>query len=177
MRIISGKYKNKLLFSPNDNQIRPTMDRAKEGLFNVIGVDIVNSIFIDFYSGTGNIGIEALSRGASKVIFIDNNPQAIKLIKLNTQNLDVTFEIFNANISQFEIGMMCDIMFFDPPYNIDLSIFKKNIEKNLTFLNSFGQVVIELDKECFLEFNKLRKFKCKKYGKTVFTFYDLIENE
>ena len=81
MRIIAGKHRGRVLKEFNGRDIRPTSDRAKEALFNILQFDIAGCSFLDLYSGTGGIGLEAISRGAEKVVFVDNSRESVKLLK------------------------------------------------------------------------------------------------
>ena len=94
MRIISGLFKGRRLTAPNGLTIRPTPDKVKGAIFNIIGERIIESSFLDLFAGTGAIGIEALSRGAREVIFVDNSIKAINIIKENLQKIyDLRFTI------------------------------------------------------------------------------------
>ena len=85
MRIIAGDYKGRRLNAPADYKIRPTADKVKEALFSIIGDDIDEAVVCDLFSGTGNLGLEALSRGADKCYFVDNSAESIRLIKENIE--------------------------------------------------------------------------------------------
>ncbi len=123
MRVISGKFKGKKLFSPENNNVRPTTDRIKETMFNILArVGIEGATVLDLFGGTGALGIEALSRGASKVVFIDRSPDSVKLIKQNLAHVGAdqrTYEIYNVDF-QFALKKLkdrsFDVIFADPPY-------------------------------------------------------------
>jgi 16S rRNA (guanine966-N2)-methyltransferase len=128
IRIIAGKYRSRQLKTLKGAALRPTRDRLRETLFNILGELVVGSCFIDAFAGTGAVGIEALSRGAREVIFIENHAAAAALIKKNLESLEIRAEArilsidalrglemlakesFNANQGQ-------EILFFDPPYD------------------------------------------------------------
>ena len=90
MRVIAGKFRSRQLKSLKGMALRPTSDRLRETLFNVLGERVAGSIFIDLFAGTGAVGIEALSRGAREVIFVEKHPPAAALIKKNLESLEVT---------------------------------------------------------------------------------------
>jgi len=90
MRIIAGKYRSRLLKSLKGDALRPTSDRLRETLFNILGADVAGSCFLDLFAGTGAVGIEALSRGASEAIFVENHGPAAKLIRRNLDSLAIT---------------------------------------------------------------------------------------
>ncbi|MFH4901868.1 16S rRNA (guanine(966)-N(2))-methyltransferase RsmD [Staphylococcus cohnii] len=122
MRVISGIHKSKPLESMEGRNTRPTMDKVKEGIFN--SLHEVSGIGLDLFAGSGALGIEALSRGMEKVIFVDQNFKAIKIIKANLQhlNIDEQAEVYKNNadralkaLSKREIQF--DVIFLDPPYD------------------------------------------------------------
>jgi 16S rRNA (guanine966-N2)-methyltransferase len=136
MKVISGKFKGRLIEINRKNNFRPTLSRIREDLFNLLehnaklNVELKSAIFCDLFCGSGSIGIEALSRGAKKVIFNDieySNIEPIKefLQKTKTSN----FEIFNINgyNQKNEILEECDILYLDPPYDHDLSFLEENL--------------------------------------------------
>lgn len=127
MRIIGGKYRGKKLTTPTDNNIRPTTDRMRETLFNMLehgsGPGIRGSRVLDLYAGSGALGIEALSRNAEYVSFVDNNHNSIKLIKDNIRLIDSPENVSTISMDASKInnrGNTFDIIFIDPPYRKDL---------------------------------------------------------
>ena len=87
MRVVAGKHRSRPLYSPKNSDVRPTTDMVKESIFNIIQNDVIGSKFLDLFAGSGAIGIEAISRGAEKVVFVDNSKESISLIKQNLQML------------------------------------------------------------------------------------------
>ena len=87
MRIITGKYKGRKLYTPKDRHVRPTSDRVKEAIFSMLGEAIMDNRVLDLFAGTGSLGLESLSRGASHCVFVDNNRESIQLIKDNIAHL------------------------------------------------------------------------------------------
>tara|TARA_B100001029_G_scaffold179454_1_gene189020 strand:+ start:2572 stop:3144 length:573 start_codon:yes stop_codon:yes gene_type:complete len=131
MRIISGKFKNKKIFFPNNLKTRPLKDSVRENIFNILdhsnnlNIIIKNSNVLDFYSGSGSFGLECISREASKVFFIENDFEALKNLKKNITNLNSENKtvLFDKNVSDFIKNLdtkifnkKFDIVFFDPPY-------------------------------------------------------------
>lgn len=121
MRIISGKYKGQLLNHFSADHIRPTTDRVKESLFNIIQSELPGSMVLDLFSGTGNLGIEALSRGAASVTFVESHPKSLEIIKKNLEKLKVTepHQIHNKDVLRFlslPHENPFDIIFADPPF-------------------------------------------------------------
>ncbi len=122
MRIISGKYKGHLLVEFKADHIRPTTDRVKETLFNKMMFDIAGARVVDFFSGTGNLGIESLSRGAREVVFVEKHPKSIDILKKNLTKLKVPmpdYQIISMDVLAFlkdYQGEAFDIIFADPPF-------------------------------------------------------------
>lgn len=153
MRIISGSARGIRLIAPEGLETRPTADRIKESLFNMIALDIPNANFLDLFSGSGAIGIEALSRGASHSTFIDNNKNAISSI---TQNLKKSKLEENATIINNDIlnalkklsdtnnkNNKFDIIFLDPPYNQGLTEPVLNLISQAKLLSGDGFIICE----------------------------------
>ena len=122
MRVIGGQYRHRKLSYPEDNKnIRPTKDRIREAFFSAVG-DLSNKNFLDLYAGSGSMGIEAISRGASKAYFVDNNKISIGFVNDNLKSLNITnFELFYTDdltaLKQFkESGLKFDLIYLDPPY-------------------------------------------------------------
>ena len=171
MKIISGKYKGRILDGFTIVGTRPTMDRVKESLFGMIQNEINDSVVLDLFSGSGNLGIEAISEGAKYAYLVDNNKKAINTIKKNIENISITncsivkqdyIEALN-NLATKEI--IFDIIFLDPPYKTDYIknsieiIIKKNLIKNE------GIIVCESDSVDKVIYNDhYKKIKEKRYG-------------
>lgn len=123
MRVIAGNYGSRKLKGPGRARLRPTSDRLRETLFNVLGASIEDSLFVDLYAGTGAMGIEALSRGAREAVFIESHPAAARLIRDNLASLGISrgAEMIEADA---ERGLdllagrrvLADFIFLDPPY-------------------------------------------------------------
>lgn len=137
MRVIAGKARSLALKTLDSDSTRPTTDKIKETLFNMIQYDICDCVFLDLFSGSGAIGIEALSRGAQKCIFVEQNPKAIRCINENLlfTKLKSYAEVIKSDVITFlnnpSIGSVdfFDFIFMDPPYN-------KHLEKNALYLLS-----------------------------------------
>jgi 16S rRNA (guanine(966)-N(2))-methyltransferase RsmD len=180
IRVISGSVKGRRLKSPGNLKVRPTADRVKEALFNIIRDRVPGSIFLDLFAGTGNIGIEALSRGASMVVFVEQHYKTIQLIK---ENLDLTglndyATLLKGNIPSCfsSLGAMSykyDLIFMDPPYLKDLINCALSGIDEYDLLLPGGQAIVECSKleDLPLEVNKLRLIRQEKYGDTILGFY------
>jgi len=123
MRVIGGKYRSRRVASGRGMALRPTSDRLRETLFDILQARIASSFFVDGYAGTGAVGIEALSRGAGKVVFLEKHRSGTALIRKNLAELDITAgaEILACDVAAgltalAARGALADILFFDPPY-------------------------------------------------------------
>lgn len=185
MRVISGKARGKKLKTPENDNIRPTLDRVKENVFNVIGFSIRNAVVLDLFSGTGAIGIEALSRGAKQVYFVDKDRKSYELTEFNVKSakLEENAVILNQDaenaLIQFENkDLKFDIIFLDPPYN--KGIVQKILQQleKYNIMQSEGVVIVETDREEETpeKFGKFFKQKEKSYSSTKITFYG-VDNE
>ncbi len=172
MRIIAGEYKNRKLVAPKDLKIRPTMDRTKEALFNIINHNIYDKSFLDLFAGSGSISCEAISRGASYVVCVDNNKEAIRIINENNKIVDNKISIINADVVNFikTTTSSFDYIFVDPPYDIDIDVVNNIIDLIMdnNILNNKGMLIIELGVESQID-NKYI-YNVRKYGKTQFYF-------
>ncbi|MGB9813466.1 MAG: 16S rRNA (guanine(966)-N(2))-methyltransferase RsmD [Thermovenabulum sp.] len=178
MRIIGGIFRGRKLKSLRGMNTRPTSDIVRESLFNVLGEKVVNSVFVDIFAGTGAVGIEALSRGARKVYFIEKDYKACKIIKENLNNLGVLKEaiIIKGEVPGiiFDINPEddFDIIFLDPPYKKGLTLpsihalQKKGLIKN----NTLVIIQCPFDEKVDLP-EGFSVIKEKKYGITKLIFF------
>ena len=181
MRVISGKSRGKKLVSLDGDNTRPTLDRVKEALFNIIQFKVKDAVVLDLFAGTGALGIEALSRGAKEAVFCDKVPDAIKVIKqnvINTNNLDKA-TIINKEYQEVlenlsKQSRKFDIVFLDPPYKTNLAIesLQKIIMSDL--LTEDGTIIIETDdinkEREILKIEKVEIFDKRKYGSVWLIF-------
>lgn len=185
MRVIAGKAKGVRLSGVPGSETRPTQDRVKEALFNILQTEIQNTDFLDLYAGNGGIGIEALSRGARCAVFVDSKPACAKMIRSNLSAAKLeNGEILNMPVERAlerlkRAGRQFDIIFLDPPYGRGL------VEKTLealadgALLRKSGVVVAEYGaKEEFnLSTSNFELMRQVKYGDTVLGFFTLREDE
>ena len=163
MRIIAGKYKGRKIHSAPISNLRPTLGRVKETLFAIIenNVELYDAYVLDIFAGTGNLGLEALSRGASKVVFLENNINSIKLIKQNVE----TFSVFDKiQILQYDVfkgidylkkkGVKFDLIIMDPPFRNDyLNRILKETDI-ISLLNDDGLFVCEVEKKYEINYDE-----------------------
>ena len=179
MRVISGTLKGRKIDGFDIEGTRPTMDRVKESIFSTIQFSIRDSIVLDLFSGSGNLGIEAISNGANKCYFIDNNRVAINTINKNIKNFNIEDnsilikdDYMNAlnNLKNTKF----DIVFLDPPYKDDYidKAITKLLEYNM--LNKDALIICEYNKEINHEYDLLEEAKTKKYGDKFVTIFKKI---
>ena len=181
MRVISGSARGRKLVTPEGLATRPTTDRIKETLFNIIAFDLRESKFLDLFSGSGGIGIEALSRGASEACFVDFSMESIGCIK---QNLEATRLFDKAGVLEMDVfsalellarqNKKFDIVFMDPPYNMQLvDKALRWIEKG-ELLSEDGFIIAEMDiNEDIPRPDKLKVYRVKDYKTNKMVFYRL----
>lgn len=185
MRVIAGKAKSLHLKTLEGLDTRPTTDRIKETLFNMINHQIYDSNFLDLFSGSGGIGIEALSRGARKAVFIENNKTALACIKDNLVFTKLT-EYASVIESDVLIGLrrlesekiVFDFVFMDPPFNKNLEKQVLNYLKSSSLINENTNIIIEADLKT--NFDYLEEFgfhfiKNKEYKTNKHVFVGLKE--
>lgn len=178
MRVISGKCRGTHLMAPEGMETRPTTDRIKETLFNMIAFDIPECQFLDLFSGSGAIGIESLSRGAKRAVFVDQGEKALACIKANLEKTRLTADakVIGTNVLD-AIRMLArnheafDIIFLDPPYALEgIDRILEAIEKN-NLLNEEGYIILERSTNSIVKLpQSLVLWKEKQYRTTTLSF-------
>lgn len=177
MRVISGKARGVNLKTPDGLVTRPTTDRVKEALFSIIQFDLPGASVLDLFGGTGQLGIEALSRGAKKAVFVDAGEAACKLIRENLKRAKMENDAQIIRSDYLAYLQRCKerfhIVFLDPPY---AEVFLENALKKLTeidILESGAIIVAErpVEKELTLDLPGFSRSKDYKYGNTLLTLY------
>ena len=187
MRIIAGKFKGKKILEPQDQNTRPLKDLAKESIFNVVkhsnkfNSNIENANILDLFSGVGSFGLEAISRGAKFVTFVENYQSVLNVLKKNIQNLNlnekskiIEKDIFQSNFFK-ELSNNFDLIFIDPPFKEKkISLILSEI-KNSNILKKDGLIIIHRNSEekevYFKEFKILEE---KKYGISKIIFGTIL---
>ncbi len=179
MRIISGTAKGTKLHTLEGENTRPTLDRVKEALFNIISSYVYDATILDLFSGSGALAIEALSRGANKAIICDNNKKAIQIINENLSKTRFTKKsiIVNDDYANCLIKLKnekFDIIFLDPPYGKELGIKSINQISELNLLNEDGIIVLETDKTESVptEIGIYKKSNERIYGRVKINFFE-----
>lgn len=185
MRIIAGKYRGRKLKSPTSLQTRPTSDRLRETLFNILAPRIEGARFLDLCAGTGAVGIEAASRGAVHVTFVDQSRKMCALIEANVDGLEIDdgeVEVATAEATKF-LGRHAkkgtqrfDIIFFDPPYASDYEEVLNYVgEHSAALLVDAGMVVVEHQKKRDLaaQYGALACYRVLKQGDSALSFFSV----
>ncbi len=175
MRVISGKARGLKLTSPAGNDTRPTLDRVKEALFSMLLPYLSEASVLDLFAGSGALGIEALSRGADKAVFIDNSKAAIECVKknLSAARLENSATVIISSAEDYlkKCTEKFDIIFLDPPYAKGLYESTLSLIKDCNLLSESGIIVIEWDYDIGFT-DKISRFevlKEKKYGRVGIT--------
>ena len=183
MRVISGKYRGRRLKGPSGTELRPTGDRLKESLFNILRPNIAGGIVIDTFGGTGAIGIEALSRGAKESVFIESDAAGCRLIRKNLElcGIQTGYRILQEDVfaslrSLARHGFKANIAFFDPPYNWKPygDLLKIIFNRDLLLQPSF--VVIEHHRKASLpeSGDGYRRCRVVRQGDHCLSFYEPV---
>lgn len=182
LRIVSGTSKGRKLRSVPGNSTRPITDRVKTSLYDILGQDIVGSTMLDLFAGTGSVGIEALSRGADYVLFIDNNFQAIKTIKFNLEitNLNKSAEVIKSDALAYinkPPTKKFDYIYIAPPQYKGLWIKALElIDSKHQWLSSDGWIIVQIHPTEYQSINTVNvfEFEQRRYGSTSLVFYQII---
>ncbi len=184
IRVIAGSAKGRRLKLVPGTGTRPVMDRVKESLFNIIGRDIYDSVFLDLFAGTGSVGIEALSRGAQKAVFIDIDRKAIQTIQENLAlaklaDRAVIRKADSLNVLKQTPNEQYDFIYVAPPqYNgIWLQVLKA-LDANPKWIPPGAEVIVQIDpsEETSVAFEHLETSDQRSYGRTLLWFFVAREN-
>jgi 16S rRNA (guanine(966)-N(2))-methyltransferase RsmD len=177
MRVIAGKARGIRINAPVGREIRPTLDRVRESLFNIIGPQVGESRFLDLFAGTGAVGLEALSRGAERVTFVDSDVRALKTVRENLARTRMVGQVRCARLTLpreiAEIHGVFDLVFADPPYRFAEYGTLLEAIGDAPFLAPQALVVLEhrCDAEVPEEAGQLQRTRRKEYGDTILSFY------
>lgn len=187
MRITGGKYGGLKLLGPTHEGLRPTTDMLREALFNILGAAFHNGRVLDLFAGAGTLGIEALSRGAGAVSFVEKDPRGLRLLRKNLQRLPdeiaTKVSIFPADVLRIlpKIGREeapYDLIFIDPPFKVNL--WRPVLEQisQLSLLAATGQIVVEMAKYNHLpdRVDRLQRVDKRVYGEVSLEFWKYIND-
>jgi len=183
MRIISGAYRGLRLQTLKSGKLRPTSDQLRETLFDVLGPAVAGSTFLDAYAGSGAVGLEALSRGAAEVVFIDRHRAAVELIRKNLEALKIEsgFRLMSCEVVRglerlAEEGGRLDYLFLDPPYE-EIREYHHALRQSGRgdLLKPTSWVIAEHSRHCVLEdhYGALHRIRLLRHGDAQLAFYRL----
>ena len=187
MRIISGKFRGLKLHSPTNIEIRPTSDRLRESLFSIINsnkydVNIIDANVIDICTGTGALGIEALSRGAKNLYLIDNEQNSLDIVKTNLSKIksyDIESSVYirkaDANKPFKNINLIFNIVLIDPPYNSSIIQQCLPLLKEYNLIDKNSLVFAETSKQETISVENFKVLDTKFYGKSKLTIMKLLD--
>lgn len=172
MRVIGGEFRSRVLKSLPGLNTRPTPDRLRETLFNILAPRISDAVFVDAYAGTGAVGIEALSRGARRAIFVERSRAAVEVIRENLASLRLTdrAEVFTGKVLGVLERVEADIIFLDPPYEMQQE-YRDVLE--LLGTRQGGLVIVQHDSRATLResYGQLRRFRVVSQGSNSLSFF------
>ncbi len=181
MRVIAGSAKSLQLVTPDGDQTRPTTDKIKETLFNMLNPYLADAVFLDLFAGSGSIGIEALSRGAREAVFVEKKPKAIACIKKNLAHTHLseraqllTCDVRKA-LQELNGKMTFDIIFMDPPYADGAEKWVLEYLSDSSLLKPGGQIIVEAAKETSFAYASelgFRIMKTKEYRSNKHVFLE-----
>ncbi|MCA9948229.1 MAG: 16S rRNA (guanine(966)-N(2))-methyltransferase RsmD [Anaerolineales bacterium] len=186
MRVISGIARGRKLKKVPGDSTRPIMDRVKENLFNIVGEFVWDSRWLDLFAGTGQVGIEALSRGATEVVFVDSVRAAAKTIQANLAHTGLTNRALVVQTDAFRYldshaFEPFDLIYVAPPQykNIWVDVMRVLDERPFAYLKPDGLIVVQIDPKEYipLELTNLILDDKRKYGNTLLCFYEPVETE
>ena len=173
MRVVGGLYKGRKLAEFKGDLVRPTSDMARESLFNILSNRIVGANFLDAFSGTGAVGIEALSRGAKNVTFNDLSKESVNIIRENLKKIgaidNAVIKSGDAVVLMRNSSVKFDIIFLDPPYNSNNA--EKILESAGECLIDDGIIIFEDEKPIDITIRGLKMSDKRKYGRAHFSFF------
>ncbi len=180
MRIISGKHRGRKLAEFNGKGIRPTSDRAKESLFNILSDRICGAVVLDLFCGSGSLGLECISRGAEKVCFNDVSSESLAVLKKNVAALgeggrcEITRSDYLAYLNV--CAHKFDVIFLDPPYALDFGVPALETIAKRNLLRPDGVVIYERDRAFCGNISGLEMYDERKYGKAYLSFFRICRD-
>lgn len=181
MRVISGTAKGHSLKCLKGDQTRPTTDKVRQSIFNIIMHDVEGRAALDLFSGTGALGIEALSRGAAECVFVESGKQAAQIIKANlehTKLIDLA-QIKICDVYSFlnTAGNIFELIFMDPPYGKEHIPKVLNIIYDRGILHKAGLIIAESDQDDYIPeaVGNIQRFRQQKYGRIMISFFRMID--
>lgn len=182
MRIIAGKYRGRRLFVPKGRDVRPTGDRVKEAIFSILGRSVDGAVVLDLFAGSGSLGLEALSRGAKRAVFVDNRSESLAAVKRNLEALGlesqkVVKSDLRRGCESFKDEGPFDLLFLDPPYGKDLAPGILNLVARTGIISDGACAVVEhgLDEDLSGLDSCWSVDQVRTYGQTSISFLSYSE--
>ena len=177
MRVIAGTCRGHRLVAPLGDRVRPTLDRVREALFNILAPEIVGAAFLDLFAGSGANGIEALSRGAAAVCFVDSHPQSLACVRKNLENTRLADRatVLNCRLPRDlrRVSGAFDVIFADPPYDYQDHDALLGAVADRALLRAGGQLIVEHTRKIELPetMGPLSRSQQRHYASTTLSFY------
>lgn len=175
MRIIGGEHRSRILAEIAGDNVRPTSDRAREALFNILGVSVRGARVLDLFAGSGALGLESLSRGAKEATFNDLSGESVAIVKKNVAALKVgdRASVYHSDFKAFldTVKSSFDLIFIDPPYRFDYGEIALQTIAKRGLLSENGIAVYERDRPFDGAIAGLERYDERKYGKAYLTFF------
>ena len=177
LRITAGEFKNRRLASLPGKELRPLSGRIKEALFSIISEIIPGAVFLDLFAGTGNVGFEALSRGASKAFLVEKDPASLRLIRKNIEILGVSdrVEMYSCDVFDFHRDLSADIIFAGPPYRPNLTSRILTHCRDSRIIRAGSLLIIQHHRKEPVEHSGYEISDSRTYGITTLDFFRLKE--
>ena len=182
MRVIGGNYRSRVLAEFAGKDVRPTSDRAKEALFNILALRLQGARVLDLFAGSGSLGIESLSRGAKEAVFNDGAKDSVAIVKKNLAALQIPSEQFRICNYDYAVCLDCmqgqfDLILIDPPYQMPYGVTALEKIAKRGLLSENGVAVYERDRAFEGEIDGLEKYDERKYGKAYLTFFRRLKKD
>lgn len=178
MRVIGGRLGGVTLKAPTGYWVKPTTDRVKEALFNILNPYLDQTTVLDLYAGVGSIGIEALSRGAKRVLFVERNPQIARYLKENLMKtkLEAKAEVWVTDVEKAihklkKAQKQFFLIFLDPPYKISQEKLRSSLKEVVWLLAKGGWVILEHSSKRQFEIEEMNLVDKRRYGDTTLSFF------
>lgn len=178
MRVVGGKLGGVILKAPAGCRVKPTADRVKEALFNILRPDLYQATVLDLYAGVGSLGIEALSRGAKSALFVERSPQIARYLKENLKKtkLEAQAEVWVTDVEKAihklkRAQKQFFLIFLDPPYKISQEKLRSNLSEAAFLMDRGGWVILEHSSKRQFEVEGLNLVDKRRYGDTTLSFF------
>ncbi len=181
MRILAGKFKYKRINYKKDDKLRPTRNVVRKSFFDTVAPMVRESVFLDLFAGSGTMGLEALSRGAKRAIFVDRAKRSIDIIKRNVsesgcEGSALVIKDDAYNFAKSDLLKSVDLVYVDAPYEFEIEIF---LDEFFKYVNPLAVVCVEHERSRIMpdRFGRFVKFKVRNFGKSTLSYFGVPEDE